>query len=312
MALDLDRRFLTDGGLETDLLFLQGIELPEFAAFPLLETPEGTARLRAYFEAYLAIAREHGTGFVLETPTWRASAAWGERLGYDAAGLDRVNRLGVSLVAGLRDRWATADLPLLISGNIGPRSDAYAAGTLSADEAQAYHEAQIATFVGAGVDLVTALTIGTVEEATGITRAAVAAEVPVVVSFTVETDGRLPSGQPLGEAVTALDVATDGAAEYVMVNCAHPTHFADVLEPGTTWTGRIRGIRANASSLSHAELDEAETLDDGDPVDLGRRYAELSALLPRLAVAGGCCGTDPRHVRAIAAGLTRTTTGTAV
>ena len=190
---------------------------------------------------------------------------------------------------------------MLVSGNIGPQADAYSPATLlSADEAQAYHAVQIATFASAGVDLVTALTVGYVEEAVGITRAAVAAGVPVVVSLHGETDGRLPSGQPLGEAVTHLDAATGGAAAHLMVNCAHPSHFAGVLEPAAAWTARIRGIRANASVRSHAELDEAEELDDGDPEDLGRRYAELSALLPRLAVVGGCCGTDARHVRAIA------------
>jgi homocysteine S-methyltransferase len=212
-----------------------------------------------------------------------------------------VNRQAVAFVGDVRDRWADADLPVLLSGNIGPQADAYRPQTsLTVEQAQAYHRTQITTFADAGVDLVTALTITYVDEAIGIVRAAVAAGVPVVVSFTTETDGRLPSGQPLGEAVTALDAATGGEAAHLMVNCAHPAHFAGALEPAAAWTARIRGIRANASTLSHAELDEAETLDDGDPADLGHWYAELSALLPRLAVAGGCCGTDPRHVEAIA------------
>jgi homocysteine S-methyltransferase len=298
--------FLTDGGLETDLVFHHGVELPEFAAFPLLETPEGRARLLAYYEAYLAIARDCGTGFVLETPTWRASAAWGERLGYDAAALDRVNRLAVAFVRDLRDRWAGPGLPVLVSGNVGPREDAYSPATVpTADEARAYHSAQVTTFAAAGVDLVTALTLGSVDEAVGFTRAATDAGVPAVVSFTVETDGRLPSGQPLGAAVTALDAATDGAAAHLMVNCAHPAHFAGVLEPAAAWTARIRGIRANASTRSHAELDEAEELDDGDPDDLARRYAELADRLPRLSLLGGCCGTDARHVRAIASAWPR-------
>jgi homocysteine S-methyltransferase len=295
------RLLLTDGGLETDLLFSQGVDLPEFAAFPLLETAEGVERLNRYYASYLAIAREHGTGFVLESPTWRASSVWGARLGYDAAALDRVNRRAVALMAGLREQWAEPGLPILVSGNIGPQADAYRPATsLSVAAAQAYHAAQIATFADAGVDLVTALTVTYVDEAIGITRAAVSAGVPVVISFTVETDGRLPSGQPLGEAVTALDAATGGAAAYLMINCAHPTHFAGALEPGSAWTDRIRGIRANASTSSHAELDEAETLDDGDPADLGRRYAHLAQLLPQVAVVGGCCGTDTRHVAAIA------------
>ena len=299
-----DRLLLTDGGLETDLLFHQGVDLPEFAAFPLLETAEGVERLRRYYVSYLAIAAEHRTGFVLETPTWRASSVWGARLGYDAAALDRVNRRAIALVADLRESWGHPQLPVLLSGNIGPQADAYRpASTLSAAEAQDYHVAQVATFADAGADLVTALTITYVDEAIGITRAAVRAGVPVVISFTVETDGRLPSGQPLGDAVTALDEATDRAAAHLMVNCAHPTHFAGVLEPGSAWTDRIRGVRANASTSSHAELDEADALDDGDPADLGRRYAGLTGLLPRLAVVGGCCGTDARHVAAIAGAL---------
>jgi homocysteine S-methyltransferase len=293
--------FLTDGGLETDLLFTQGVDLPEFAAFPLLETADGIERLRRYYDAHLAIAAAHGTGFVLETPTWRASSVWGSRLGYDAAGLVRVNRRAVELMLELRERWAGHDRPISISGNIGPQADAYAPSTvLSARAAGEYHGAQVRTFADAGVDLVTALTISYVEEAVGIVQAAGQAGVPVVISFTVETDGRLPSGQTLREAVISLDEQTDGAALYVMVNCAHPTHFAAELEPGEAWTQRIAGIRANASTRSHAELDEAETLDDGDPEDLGSRYAELAVSLPRLTVAGGCCGTDARHVAAIA------------
>jgi homocysteine S-methyltransferase len=315
LSLSDGRLLLTDGGLETDLLFNQGVDLPEFAAFPLLDTPDGAERLRRYYESYLAIAREHGMGFVLETPTWRASSAWGARLGYDAAALDRVNRRAVAVMASLRGSWARAGLPILVSGNIGPQDDAYRPATTgSAAAAQSYHAAQVATFADAGVDLVTALTVTYVEEAIGIVRAAVSAGVSVVISFTVETDGRLPSGQPLGEAVAALDEATDQAAAYLMVNCAHPTHFAGVLEPGSAWTDRIRGIRANASTSSHAELDEAETLDDGNPADLGRRYAHLAELLPQLAVVGGCCGTDTRHVAAIAGAWpgVRTLSGPAV
>ncbi len=296
-----DRLLLTDGGLETDLLFNHGVDLPEFAAYPLLADPRGTERLRAYYEGYLALAAERGAGFVLESPTWRASPVWAARLGHDAGTLDGLNRAAIGLMTELRDAWAGRVAPILVSGCVGPHGDGYRPDEqLTADEAERYHAVQVGTFAGTAVDLVTAVTMTHVEEAIGVVRAARAAGLPAVVSFTVETDGRLPSGQPLGAAIEQLDDATGGAAAYVMLNCAHPTHFADVLEPGAAWTGRIRALRANASTCSHAELDEAAELDAGDPDDLAARYVALRTRLPRLSVLGGCCGTDLRHVAAIA------------
>ena len=96
----------------------------------------------------------------------------------------------------------------------------------------------------------------------------------------METDGRLPDGTSLGDAIEAVDAATGGYPAYYMVNCAHPTHFAEVLDPAAAWTERLGGIRANASTASHAELDEAEELDAGDPVDLAERYAALRGRPP--------------------------------
>jgi len=291
---------LTDGGLETVLIFHQGVDLPAFAAFPLLDDPAGTERLRDYFREYLGLAAEGGAGFVLETPTWRASARWGPELGYGPADLDRVNRAAVALMEELRAEWRDRVSPILISGCVGPHGDGYAPEEiLSADEAQAYHGAQIATFADTAADLVTAMTITYADEAIGIARAARDAGVPVVISFTLETDGALPSGQSLGDAIRAVDEATDAYAVHYMINCAHPTHFAATVEDAGDWTERVGGLRANASTRSHAELDEAEDLDDGDPEDLGRRYAAVRPRLDRLRVVGGCCGTDTRHVAAI-------------
>lgn len=293
--------FLTDGGLETCLIFDEGIDLPEFAAFPLLDDDAGERTLRRYYERYLTLAQEHGTGFVLESPTWRASRVWGARLGYDDAALNAVNRQAITLMAELRDAWQTPELPVVISGSIGPQDDAYDPHDhLSADQAQAYHAAQVQSFVATQADLVTAMTLSYADEAVGIARAAAAAGMPVALSFTVETDGRLPSGQALGEAIEQVDAQTGGESAYFMLNCAHPTHFAAVLEPDAPWLERIVALRANASTRSHAELDEAEALDGGDPEDLGARYAALAPLLRRLTVVGGCCGTDFRHVEAIA------------
>jgi homocysteine S-methyltransferase len=297
--LDGGRLFVTDGGLETDLIFNRGFELPCFAAFPLLDDADGTQALRDYFAGYVEIARDRGAGLVLDTPTWRGNRDWGERLGYARSRLADVNRRAVSLAAELRDQ-ARLDGPVVINGGVGPRGDGYVPGELmSAAEAQDYHGEQIATFAGTAADMVSALTLNYAEEAIGIARAAAAHGIPGVISFTVETDGRLATGQSLGEAIVQVDEATGGAPAYYMVNCAHPTHFADVLEG--EWTRRIAGVRANASRMSHAELDEAEELDFGDPQELAAGYARLRDRLPSLTVVGGCCGTDHRHVAAVCA-----------
>jgi len=254
------------------------------------------------------IALEHGVGIVLETPTWRANPDWAALLGHSGEELEALNRRAVELLLELRDELETDSTPIVVSGCIGPRGDGYAVGeTMSGYAAASYHGAQIRTFAEAGADLVTAITMTYANEALGVVRAAGAAGLPAVISFTVETDGRLPSGQPLGQAIEEVDAGSDGAAAYFMVNCAHPSHFYDVLEPGAEWTARIRGLRANASRLSHAELDEAEELDVGNPEELALEYVALREQLPSLTVLGGCCGTDHRHVDAMSAAWLATT-----
>ncbi|MEK1886564.1 MAG: homocysteine S-methyltransferase family protein [Phyllobacterium sp.] len=291
--------FLSDGGMETTLIFLEGIELPEFASFVLMANAEGRKHLKNYYLSYLNIARKNGTGFILDTPTWRANPDWGAKLGYGLADLDAINRRSVDLLAELRGEYETAATPCVISGAIGPREDGYKAGNMDADEAESYHTAQIETFADTEADMVAAYTLTNYNEAIGIARAAHASKIPCVISFTVETDGRLVTGMSLGEAIERVDEATSGAPQYYMINCAHPTHFAEVLDQGGAWTGRIGGLRANASTKSHAELDDSTTLDAGDPLDLGGRYRALTHSFPRMRVLGGCCGTDHRHVAAI-------------
>jgi homocysteine S-methyltransferase len=280
--------FVTDGGLETDLIFNRGIELPA-----------GLNALKDHYSGYYDIAHSRGAGFILDTPTWRANRDWGERLGYDRSRLADANTRWADAAAQMRADWPGNGQPVVLSGNIGPRGDGYVPGQqMSADEAADYHGEQIATFAGTDLQMVTALTMNYVEEAMGIARAAEAHGLPSVISFTVETDGRLPTGQALGEAIDQVDVETDSAPAYFMVNCAHPTHFEDVLGDGA-WRERICGVRANASKMSHAELDEAEELDPGDPGELADGYARLRERLPNLNVFGGCCGTDHRHVAAV-------------
>ncbi len=289
--------FLTDGGIETTLIFHEGLDLPAFAAFVLLRDERGTEALRRYYAPYAELAREHGVGFVLESPTWRASPRWGREIGCDEDELDRLNRKAIGLMEELRERYAANRAPVVISGCVGPHDDGYSpAVRLTALAAQDYHATQIATFADTAADMVTAITMTYVDEAIGITRAAVEAGLPVAISFTLETDGRLPSGQALGEAIRQVDEETGAGAAYFMINCAHPTHFGDALAGPEPWHDRIRGLRANASTKSHAELDEATELDEGDPADLGARYAGLRTTLPELSVLGGCCGTDHRHV----------------
>jgi S-methylmethionine-dependent homocysteine/selenocysteine methylase len=292
--------FLTDGGVETDLIFHRGVDLPEFASFVLHESPAGEAVLRDYYKEYLGIASQGGFGLVLETTTWRASKDWGSLLGYDAARLRAVNERSVQFFDVLRA--SDADGTVVVSGCIGPRGDAYAdLGPASAEEALTYHLPQVEVLAGSGVDLVSALTLTNTAEAIGFVRAAQHCSIPAVVSFTVETDGRLPSGMNLTEAIATVDHETEAAAAYFMINCAHPDHFAHVFDGNDPVLNRVRGVRANASRLSHAELDESTELDDGDPDQFGVQIATLHSDRPHIKILGGCCGTDARHIAAIAA-----------
>jgi S-methylmethionine-dependent homocysteine/selenocysteine methylase len=302
LSLLSSRLFLTDSGLETTLIFHDGIDLPCFAAFDLLRNSEGVQRLRRYYARHAAIAEANGLGFILESPTWRASSDWGRKLGYSGGALAAVNRTAIALMTDLRDGCESQASPMVISGCVGPRGDGYDPGAMmSAEEAETYHMAQIDVFADSEADMVTAITMTYADEAIGIARAANRAGMPVVISFTVETDGSLPTGQSLQDAIAAVDAATGGVPLYYMINCAHPTHFAHVLAGGDAWLDRVRGLRANASKRSHAELDCAPDLDAGDPIELGSDYRALLRRLPQINVLGGCCGTDHRHIEAICA-----------
>jgi len=287
------QRLLTDGGLETDLIFNRGIDLPAFAAFPLVDTDGGRAVLRDYFHAYVDIAVRAEAPVLLDTPTWAANPDRAPA-GYGPADLDRVNRASVALLEEIGRERADELVGWRVGGIVGPRGDAYENGAVvDPDEAAEYHRPQIAAFHAAGADRVTALTLTTIGEGIGVARAAADVDLPVAIGFTVETDGRLPDGSTLGEAVTAVDSVA--APWYFLVNCAHPTHIAKALDDGA-WQQRIGGLRVNASTMSHAELDAAEELDGGDPARLAADQLPLLAAFPNVKVLGGCCGTDARHV----------------
>ena len=310
--------FLADAGLETMLTFQQGFALPSFASFVLLREQAGRAALLAYFERFARLAQANRTGLVLETPTWRANPDWGRALGYTELALAEANRDAVALVARVRAAWdAPAGAarpgvarpgvarPIVISGNVGPRGDGYRVEKrMGAAAARDYHLAQIATFAATEADMVSAFTITYPDEAIGIVDAAAACDMPVAISFTLETDGHLPCGDTLAEAIARTDLETGSYAAYYMINCAHPSHIEPALHEPGPWRERLRGLRANASRRSHAELDDSIELDDGNPEELADEYLALQTVLPHLNVAGGCCGTDERHVAAIARSLT--------
>jgi len=298
------QRFVTDGGAETTLIFHHGLQLPEFAAFVLLKSDEGISLLQDYYRLYASIAAKYRVGFILESVTWRASAHWGRKLGYSDLELAAANCQAIELLEGIRDEFSS--VPMFISGCLGPRDDGYnPADFMTVAQAERYHRVQIETFKGTAANMVSALTMTYFEEALGITQAAKSLGVPVVISFTLETNGKLPSGQPLSEAIQTLDEASACYPTYYMINCAHPTHFENILQPSDPFLQRVRGLRANASALSHAQLDDAQVLDDGNPSELAQQYSRIGNTLKNLNVLGGCCGTDHRHIEAIIKAVSR-------
>ena len=292
--------FITDGGIETNLLFNEGLDMPHFAAFHLLNDPKAQGAFQRWFHTHCQIAQTHKVGFILEALTWRASMDWATKLGYSKAGLNEMLHKAVEMFNSYRHEYENEDTKIIFSGCVGPRGDGYAPDKLmSASEAEDYHSLHIETLSETDADMISALTLNYVEEAVGIARAAKSFDMPAVISFTLETDGSLPTGQTLKEAIEQVEDETNQAPAYYMINCAHPTHFEDIVSTGEPWLQKIRSLRANSSTCSHAELDEAEELDDGNPVELGAQYRELRKKLPNLNVLGGCCGTDHRHIEAI-------------
>lgn len=295
--LKADRPFLTDGGFETWLFFQKGFEAPEFAAIVLMDDEDARAAMRSYFDGFLSMAERAGTGYVLDTNTWRGCTRWGPALNKSESDMLRLTEDAVSFAKDIRDAWQARVSPILLNGVVGPAGDGYSPDELPTPEtARAMHRPQIDALARSGVDMISAITMTNTGEATGITRCAAAFGLPAVISFTVETDGRLPTGESLGEAIDSVDAATGNGPLYYMVNCAHPDHFAETVKSDASWVGRIGGIRANASRMSHAELDNSDTLDQGDPEEFGTLHVELAKRLPGLRVVGGCCGTDHRHV----------------
>lgn len=290
-----NRTWLAWTGMEIDLIFNHGVALPEFAAFPMIDSSDGRQRLRDYYKELIQIGRDTGAGVILDTPTWMADPDRAKAVGYAAEDLPRVTRDAVALVRSFSDEHA--DAAICISVQIGPQGDGYEPGMASAKLAADYHRPQIAAAKEAGADVLSAYTLGSAAEAIGITLAAQELSIPAIVSFVGETDGKLADGTKLAAVVTQLADTADPLA--IMVNCAHPDHIANGFD-GKDWEAKLAGIVANASRQSHEELDNAEVLDDGDPDELSGQLADLKESHPGVRVLGGCCGTDLRHLRKIA------------
>ncbi|WP_120497274.1 homocysteine S-methyltransferase family protein [Kiloniella sp. EL199] len=303
--------FLSDGGLETDLIFNQNIPIKAFAAHTLLPDEKGRGALTNYYQGFLALAQQMNTGFILDGQTWKAHPHWADDLGEGLDDIEAANHASVAFIAALREKWDNnTQQAIVLNASLGPRGDAYAPDyQISTKEAEDYHAQQVSWLAATPVDMITAMTFTQSEEAIGAVRAAHKAKLPIAVSFTVETDGLLPTGQSLADAIDQVDRETNSQAIYFMINCAHPEHFPPNLSSGDlsdnqlgdhSWAKRIKGIRCNASRMSHAELDNCEALDAGNPDELGQQYQEIYSRMPWLNIFGGCCGSDLRHLTEIA------------
>lgn len=296
--------FLTEGGSETEIMYRHGFELPEFAMFPLLDSPSAVTALRDMFRAQLDVAAEFNLGFLLTGLDYRASPDWGAKLGYSATALADANIAAIAFLREIAKDYRDRIPSLLIGGILGPRGDAYGLNReITAESAEEYHAVQLETLKRAEVDFACAMTFNNIPEAVGAARAAARAGVPLSVSLTLNSNHRLKSGPTLGEAITGIDAQTGpDAPDYYLVNCSHPLEYEPALSAGA-WTGRLRGVRPNASKLEKMALCKLNHLEEGNPVELATQLGDLRARYPHMDVFGGCCGTGDEHLREIAKAL---------
>ncbi len=292
--------YLTEGGQETEIMYKHGHDLPEFAMFPLLDNEQATADLRAMYERYLETAARHGFVALMGGLDYRASADWGAKLGYSAQALAEIELRAIEFLRDVAKPFA-GQAEILISGVIGPRGDAYALNrTITADEAEDYHSAQLETLKRANVDLACAMTFNNTEEAIGVSRAAARIGLPLSIYFTLTSASRLRSGPSVHEAIKTVDAATgDARPDFYGINCSHPLEFEPALEPGD-WIERVRSLRPNAALMEKQQLCQIGHLVDGDPPELGQQMGALARRYPHIDVWGGCCGTWDTHLDEIA------------
>jgi S-methylmethionine-dependent homocysteine/selenocysteine methylase len=279
--------FLTDGGIEDTLILDRGIDLSHDAACDSDKDADRELALVRYFQDYASLARDYRVGLMLESPTWQANSDWGIKLGYSYRELKDINRRSISLLEKIRKDYETRKTKIVISGCVGTRKNScHPSDLMTAIEAEEYHFPQVVTFADTEADLVTAAAMTDAEEAIGIVRAAQFMRMPVTVTFVVETDGKLPTGQTLGEAIARVDGETDQAPLYYGIHCQLTSHFTELFGCDMPWFERVRCIRA--AKPDNYSLEE-----------LGDRFRSLVRKHPHLNILGGCRGTDTHHVETI-------------
>ncbi len=292
--------WLTEGGIETEIMYKWGHDMPHFAMFPLLERAAAAADIRGMYRRYLDVAARHGFAALIGGFDYRASPDWGALLGYSDEGLAEANLRSIDFLRGLAREYRDGLPDARIAGYVGPRGDAYSLNrTITEDEAAEYHAVQLATLKRAGVDLAWAVTFNNPAEARGVVRAAREIGVPLALSFSLTSSSRLASGQTLAEAVQSVDAASDGYPAFYALNCSHPLEFEPALTPGA-WQDRLRCIRPNAARIDKIALCKLGHLEEGDPHELGRQMADVARRFPQMDIWGGCCGTCESHLEEIA------------
>jgi S-methylmethionine-dependent homocysteine/selenocysteine methylase len=293
--------FLTDGGIETEIMYKWGFDLPHFAMYPLLDNADATAAMRGMYRRYLDVVAKHGLSALMGGLDYRASPDWGALLGYSREGLAEANLRSITFLRELATEYGDNIPQILIAGYVGPRGDAYKVNrTMTEAEAEDYHAVQLATLKAGDVDLAWAFTFNNIPEAIGAARAAARIEVPLAISFTVDGTSRLKSGPSLAEAVETVDAETGEAAPaFYTLNCSHPVEFEPGLTPGA-WIGRVRGFRPNASKKDKIALCKLGHLEEGDPFELGCLMGDLARRYLHMDIWGGCCGTGDVHLDEIA------------
>ena len=299
-------RYLAEGGQETELMYGHGFDLPEFALFPLLDNPAAAAKLTAMYRAVLDVAVRHRLGVLLGGLDYRASPDWAERLGFDAAQLAEYQIRSIDFLRQVSQPYRKRLPHILVAGCVGPQGDAYHRNeAVTETSAQAYHSTQMANLAAADVDVVEAMTFTSAEEAIGVIRAARAHDLPIVVSFMIDSAGAADGSWSFRKMIETVDSATDGYALFYGINCSHPVEFEPQLaEPGE-WLDRIGLLRPNASAKDKTELCQIGHLERGDPADLALRMERLAERMPDVRIWGGCCGTWDEHLERIAAAIGR-------
>jgi S-methylmethionine-dependent homocysteine/selenocysteine methylase len=295
-----NKLFLTEAGIETELMYKWGFEIPHFAMFALLENDQIVSTLRGMYRSYLDVAAKHEMSFLMGGFDYRASPDWAELLGYGPEALKEANLRCLDFHRQMGAEYAS-DVPEAVTmGCVGPRGDAYQLNrTISEAEAEDYHSVQLTTLRDAKVPLVYAATFNNIPEAVGVVRAARRLGLPIALSFSLDSNSKLKSGPSVKEAIEAVDEATDRAPEFYAINCSHPVEFEPALEPGS-WIERLRNLRPNASKMEKIALCKLGHLEEGDPIELGQLMGQLAKRYPHMDIWGGCCGTGEVHLEEIA------------